>query len=104
MRVLVTRRTAHVFETERQNLIGPASQPYFVAIRAGDRQVCPRQGEEGLLVHHYSEGRLMEILDGMAVLALILIRRGGKLAVVGIFVAIRAGCELNFVNRILARR
>lgn len=48
------------------------------------------------------EGRAVEIHNGMAVFTPVLVRGGRKLSVVGVFVAIRAGGEFHFVNRVFA--
>lgn len=44
----------------------------------------------------------MEIHNGMAVFTPVLVRGGRKLSVVGVFVAIRAGGEFHFVDRVFA--
>ena len=46
----------------------------------------------------------MEILHGMAAFALVLIGCGGKLAVVGILVAVQTGGEFYFVEGVLPCR
>ena len=50
------------------------------------------------------EGSTVEIRDGMAELTTIVVRHGGKLIVVRIFVAIGAGCEFHIVNGVFAGR
>lgn len=100
----MTRGTTHVGKTERQNLIGPRTQAYFVAVRTRNRRVCPGQRVARLPVHHQSESCLMEILDGMAAFTFVLIRGSGKLAVMGVLVAVRASREFHFINRVLPCR
>src|ERR671924_586816 len=48
------------------------------------------------------KGRAVKIQNGMAVFTAVLVRRGRKLSVVGVFVAIRAGGEFHFVNRVFS--
>lgn len=96
----MTSGTTHVGKTERQNLIAPRTQAYFVAVRAGNRRVRPGQRVARLAVHCKGESRLMEILDGVATFTSVLIRSGGKLAVMGVLVAVRAGREFYLVDRI----
>ena len=42
VRIGMTRRAAHVFKMERQDLIGPACRSHFVAIGAGHRGMGSR--------------------------------------------------------------
>ena len=44
----------------------------------------------------------MKVLDGVAVLAAVLVRRTRELPVVLIFMAVQASRELNFIYRVLA--
>src|ERR1700693_2616389 len=82
-----------VREMERQNLVRPSGEAGFVAIRAGDGHVGSGQYKMGVLVLGNRERRAMKVLYGVAVLAAILVRGGGKLLVVGILMAIRARRE-----------
>lgn len=102
--IVVTRGTTHVGKTERQNLIGPPTQAYFVAVRARNCGVRTAERVARLPVHRQSESCLMEILDGMAAFTLVLIRGSGKLAVMGVLVAVRAGREFHSINRVLPCR
>lgn len=65
-----------------------------------------RTGERvaGLPMHRHRIGRLVEILYGVTFFALVLVRRGGELLVMRIFVAVQAGGKLDFVDRIFAGR
>lgn len=100
----MTRGTTHVGKTERQNLVGPPTQAYFVAVRTRNRRVRPRQRVARLPVHRQGESRLMEILDGVAAFTFVLIRGSDKLAVMGVLVAVRANREFHFINRVLPCR
>lgn len=104
MRIRVAPGASHVRETKGQDLIRTASGSYFVAVRAGNRRVRPGQRVPCLLVHRRSESRLVEILDRVAIFALVLIGRGGKLIVVRILMAIEARGEFDFVDGVFARR
>lgn len=100
----MTRGATHVRKTERQNLIGPRAQAYFMAVRTRNRGVRPAQRVARLPVHRHGKSRLVEILDGVAVLAPVLIRRGRELIVVGILMAVRASRKFHFVNGVFTRR
>jgi hypothetical protein len=84
-----------VLKMERQNLVRSPAEPRLVALRAGDRYVGTRQDEARVLVFGNCECRTMKILYGVAILATILVGSGGKLLVMGILVAIRAGREFH---------
>ena len=75
-----------------------------MAVRAGDGHVSPRERVAGVLVLGNGEGRAMEILYGMAILATILVGRRGKLLVMRILVTIRTRRELHLVDGVLAGR
>lgn len=100
----MTRSTAHVGETERQDLIGSTTQAYFVAVRTRNCGVRPAERVACLPVHRQGESRLMEIPDGMAAFTFVLIGGTGKLAVMGVLVAVRAGREFHLINRVLPCR
>ena len=55
-------------------------------------------------MHRHCVRRLVEILHRVAVFAPILVGGGGELVVVRILVTIETGCELHFVNCVLAGR
>lgn len=65
-----------------------------------------RAGQRKLRVAMFGDGerRAVKIQYGMAVFAPVLVRRGRKLAVVRVFVAIRAGREFHFVNGVFPGR
>jgi len=93
-----------VLEMERQNLVGSSGETGFVAVRTGDGHVSPGQHKAGVLVLGDGEGRAMKVLYGVAILATVLVRRGGKLLVMRILMAIRAGRELYFVDGVFSGR
>ena len=64
-------------------------------MRAGQRK--PRVAMLG------NRERRAEIQYGMAVFASVLVRRGGKLAVMRVFVTIRASREFHFINGVFSR-
>lgn len=99
--IFMTTCTGHVFENKGQDLIGSACGTNFVAVRTSNSRVRSGQRVARFPMHRQRESRLVKILNGVAVLALVLIRGGGELAVVRIFVAIRASRELHLVNRVL---
>ena len=89
--VLMTSGARAVFEMERQDFVGATRGTYFVAIPARNRYVRARQSEVRGFVLRDGEGGAMEINDGVAWLATIVVGRGGELIVVCVFVAIGAG-------------
>jgi len=93
-----------VLEMEGQNFVRPSAEASFVAFRAGDGHVRPRQHKAGVFMLGDGERRAMKILYGVAILAMILVGRGGKLLVMRILMAIHAGRELHLVDRVLAGR
>jgi len=93
-----------VREMEWQNLVCSSAVAGFVALRAGGGHVRPGQDEMGVFVLGNRESRAMKVLYRMAVLAAILVGGGGKLFVVRVLMAIRAGREFHLVNGIFPRR
>ncbi len=104
VRIAVAGRACAICEMERQNLVRSSAKPRLVALRAGDGHVGPGQHKAGVLVLGNGKRRAMKVLYGMAILATVLVRSGGKLLVVRVPVAIRARRELHFVNGVLAGR
>lgn len=102
MGIVVAGRATHVRKAERQDLIHSSCGARFVAIRTRHSPMCPGQYEPGVAMFSNSEGRAMEVQYRMAVFTSVLVRRGGKLPVVGVFVAIGAGRKFHFVNRVFA--
>ena len=104
VRVLVTTCAGFVGKGKRNDFVFSAASPRFVAFFASHGGVRSGQGELGLFVLGDGKQRAVPIRYRMAALAAVLERRFCKLAVVRIFVADRAACELNFVNRLFAGR
>src|SRR5579863_8182940 len=77
--VLVAGVAIHVGEMERENFVGSAGEPHLVALGAADGHVSSRERILGVFVLGDSECRAMEILDRVAILAAILVRRRGEL-------------------------
>jgi hypothetical protein len=100
----MTRGAAHIFKMERQDLVGPARPSRLVAIGAGHGRVRSRQSEASLAMLRDGKERTVKITHGMAILAFVQIWGGGELAVMSVFVAVRAKREFDLVNRVLAGR
>lgn len=103
MRIVVACRTGQVLEMEGQDFVGAACGADFVTI--GTRHGCVSPGQRETCVAMFGDGKsgTVEVQDGVTALAFIQVRRGCKLIVVSIFVAIRTSRELHLVNRILTR-
>ena len=91
-----------VLEMERQNLVGSSSEAHFVAFRAGHGHMRPGQDKPRVLVLGNRECRAMKVLYGMAILATVLIGSGGKLFVMRVLMAIRAGREFHLVEGVFS--
>ena len=104
MRVLVACRATGVRKVEGQNLVGARGKPRFVAFVARHRRMRSRQRKLCLLVHCNRVQRTVIVLHRVAVFATVVVRRTRELAVMCVFVAIRAMSEFDFVNGVLARR
>jgi len=102
MRVLVTTRAGSVVKVKRNDFVFSAGGSYFMAFGASNGGVRSGERELGLPVLGDGKQRTVPIRYRMAALAAVLERRFRKLAVVRIFVAVRTGRELNFVNRLFA--
>lgn len=103
MGIAVASRTSAILEVERQDLVGPAAQAGLMAFRAGDSGMGPGKRESRIAVLCNRERRTVKIFDDMAVLATILVRRCGKLLVMGVLVTIHAGREFDLIDSVLAR-
>jgi len=102
MRVRVTTRTGFVFEVERNDLVFSSGSTDFMAFRATDGDVRAGQWEFRLFVLGDGKQSAVKIRYRMAGLAAVQVRFSCKLAVVGIFVTVRATGELDFINRLFA--
>lgn len=102
MRIDVASGTSAVLEMERQNLVGTIRCAHLMAFAARYGHMCSRQRKFRLSMLGDGEERAVEVRYGMAILATIPIKSGGKLSVVSVLVAIHAVREFNFVNGVLA--
>src|SRR6267143_5728694 len=102
MGILMAAGAGHVFPEEWKELIGPPRGPHFVTFLAphGSMRSCKRKPRFAVLGNGI--GRAMKVLDGVAVLAAVLVRRTCELPVVLIFMAVQASRELNLVYGVLA--
>lgn len=66
--------------------------------------MCAGQRKPRVAMLGDGEGRAVEIHNCVAVFASVLVRRGGKLPVMRVFVTIRTGREFHFVNGVFASR
>ncbi len=103
VRIGVACRASAILKMEGQDLVGSAAQSGFMAIGAGDGDMGSGEQETRVLVLRNCKRRMMKILYGVALFAAILVGRSGELLIVRILVAIRAGREFHFVNRVFAR-
>lgn len=101
--ILVAGGAGAILEMERKNLAGASTQAGLVAIGARDGDVSASQSEARGLVLGDGKRGAMEIDDGMAVFAAIIVWCGGELIIVGVLVAIEAGGEFHFVDGVFSR-
>ena len=73
-----------------------------MAIRASHGRVGSGERETGVAMFDDGKSGAMKILNRMATFAFVLIGRWGKLAVVGILMAVQAGREFYLVDRVFA--
>lgn len=102
MHVIVTSSAGLVFKVKRNDLVRSSRSADFMAFGTTHSDVRTGQRELGLPVFSDSKERAVKIGDRMAGLASVLEGLSRKLAVVGVFVAVRARSKLHFVNRVLA--
>jgi|SRR3954454_18166979 hypothetical protein len=103
VRILVAARTGQPIKVIN-TVAGIRPSRSLMAIEAGGCQVRPRQYKVRFLVPRHGEGRRMKINFGVALLTAIQIRCARELGIMRVFMAVRASTELNFEDRILARR
>ena len=103
VRIFVASRARAVFELEGKHLVGTAAETYFMAIGARDGDVSANQGKARGLVLSDRERTPVKVDDGVARFAAVVVRRGGKLIVVRILVAIGASFEFHFIDGVFAR-
>lgn len=104
MRIVVAACATHVREAEWQDSVRAACGTHLVTIRARHGGVRTGQTEPRVAMFGDCKGRAMEILNRMAALTFVFVGRSRKLSVMWILVAVEAGSELHFVNRIFACR
>ena len=99
VRILVAAPAGRVLEAEA------SCRSVLILIRvtllARNREVCSAQGHAGLGVPRLREDRGTETVHCMARVAAVLVRRSGKLIVVLVPVAVRAGPEADAIQRVL---
>jgi hypothetical protein len=103
MRILVTAVTVQVGESEVPRL-GVAALGIVVALPAGYGGVRSEQRKAGLLVPRQGKGGSLESLYAVAFLAAIQVRRGGKLVLMFVGVAVRTLAKLDSIIRGLTSR
>lgn len=101
MWINVASSTNLVLEMEGKNLVGASSGPNLVALIARDGHVRARQSETSLAMICDRKCGAVEVLNRVAAFTAVLIRGGGELPVVRIFVAIQADSEFHLVQRFL---
>src|ERR1700757_2152983 len=94
VRVLMASGAGPVFKFEWQNLVGAASCAQLVTVDARNRRMRARQRKTRVSMLGDGKRSAMEIQNRVAAFTLVVIRRGGKLVVMGILVAIAAGSKL----------
>jgi len=104
MGVLMASHATPAFKMERQDFVSTPTQANLVAIRARNCRVRSLKREPRIAVLRNREARTMPILDGVAILAAVVVGRRSKLMVVRILVAIQAGRQLHLVDSVFARR
>ena len=104
MRIGVARRAGAVLEMEGQDFVRAPAQPDLVAFRAGYGGVRSGKRKARVLVLGDRIRGPVEILHRVAILAAILVGRGGELFVMLVLVAIQAGREFHLIDRVFARR
>ena len=93
-----------ILEMERQDLVGPSGGANLMTIGARNGGVRPGQRKTCLAMFGDRECGAVPIQNGMTILAFVQIRGSCKLSVMGILVAVGAGCEFHLIDRVLASR
>lgn len=104
MGIFMAAGAAHVFPAEWKELIGPPRSPHFVTFVAPHRSMRSCERKPRFAVVGNGIGRAMKVLDGVAVLAAVLVTRTGELPVVLIFMAVQASRKLDLIYGVLAGR
>jgi len=98
----VACRAGAVGKMEWRNLVRSSSEAHFVAFRTRDGHMRAGQRKMRILMLGNGERGAVKIFNSMAILASVLVGRGGKLLVMGILVAILARPKLHLVDRVFA--
>jgi len=99
----VTGRAGPILEMERQDFVLPSGGTDFVTIGARHGRVSAGQRETSVAMLGDRKCGAVEVQNSMAIFAFVSVRSGGELAVMGIFVAIRARREFHLIDGVLAR-
>ncbi len=103
MHILMAGGAGPIFEMERQDLVLSAGGPHLMAIGARHGGVRAGQRKTRLAMFGDGECGAVPIQNGMTILAFVQIRGSCKLSVMGILVAVGAGCEFHLIDGVLAR-
>src|ERR1700757_2353838 len=99
----MARRAGAIVKSEGKNLVGSSTQTDLMAIGTGHGGVRSQQREAGTAMLCNGVTRPVPVGHRVAIFTTIVVGSRGKLVVVCILVAVRAGGKLHLVNRILAR-
>lgn len=98
VRVLVAAGAGAILKSIGDHFCGIRGPVNCMALRAGNRQVRPRQRVAALLVLRDRVSRGLKPVDDVAGFTLALIWRRGKLALMRVRVAVQAFCKRDFVS------
>ncbi len=98
----VTPGAGAIRKVERDDFVRALRRPYLVAFDASHGRMSARQRKLRVAMLRDGEEGPVEVLDRVAALATVLVRRSGELAIVRVLVAIRARSELHFVDGVLS--
>jgi hypothetical protein len=104
VRIRMAGRATAIFKMERRNFVDRVGDSHLVAVIAWNGHVCACQRKLGLSMLDDRKQRTVKVLDRVAAFAAIIVRSGGKLARMDVFVAVHAVCKLHVVNCCLAGR
>ena len=103
MHILMAGGAGPIFEMERQDLVLSAGGPHLMTIGARHGGVRARQRKTCLAMFGDRECGAVPIQNGMTILAFVQIRGSCKLSVMGVLMAVGAGCEFHLIDCVLAR-
>ena len=102
MRIGVARGATAIFKMKGRYFVGGVRDTYLVAVAAGNGDMRASQGELGLSMLRDGKKNAVEILDGVAGFAAIVVRGGSKLTGMDVLVAVHTVCEFHVVKGGLA--